>query len=137
MSNQVRLIALLAVALLFSACATPYEAKVTSGLFGSREGFREVQLQGSPDRPDEEVWQVEFRGDNDTNLETAQAYGLYRSATLAIERGYDGFEIVSSLYQLSAISNPLYHKAQWVLLVPFPPPRTMFLSSDQVTKAAL
>jgi hypothetical protein len=67
-----RLLVLAAVAVALTACATPY---VQEGLVG---GFDAKDL-------------------GHTSRETAQTYWLYRSAELALERDFTGFEILSDV----------------------------------------
>lgn len=43
------------------------------------------------------VWQVSFFGNAYTSEETVQTYWLYRCAEVTLEKGYDGFRIVSSV----------------------------------------
>lgn len=81
---MLRGLALIAAAVLLAACATGYQP---SGLTG---GFNTLEL-----RPD--VWRVSFGGNGFTSKETAQTYWLYRSAELALEKNYDGFEILSDM----------------------------------------
>jgi hypothetical protein len=73
----------LVIAFGLAACSTPYQATFLSG------GYSEKQLEA-------DVWRVEFDGNGFTTQETVQTYWLYRSAQLALDKGYDGFEIVSS-----------------------------------------
>ena len=73
----------LLIALGIAACSTPYQATFLSG------GYSEKQLEA-------DVWRVEFDGNGFTTQETVQTYWLYRSAQLTLDKGYDGFEIVSS-----------------------------------------
>jgi hypothetical protein len=74
----------IAVAAVVAACATPYKE---NGIMG---GFNVLELQQG-------VWRVSFQGNGYTNKETVQTYWLYRSAQLALEQGYDGFEILSDM----------------------------------------
>jgi len=79
-----RLLVLTAVAVTLVACATPY---VQEGLTG---GF-DVKDLG------QDVYRVRFQGNGYTSKETVQAYWLYRSAELALEKGFTGFEILSDI----------------------------------------
>jgi hypothetical protein len=79
-----RILLLIASAVVLGSCATPY---APSGVLG---GFTTIEL-----RPD--VWRVGFRGNGYTTGETAQTYWLFRSAELALEKGYDGFEVLSDM----------------------------------------
>jgi hypothetical protein len=71
------------LALLLAGCATQYQP--ASSLTG---GYSDHQI--SPG-----VWQVSYVGGPSTNHESAQTYWLYRSASLALEQGYDGFEVLT------------------------------------------
>jgi hypothetical protein len=71
-----------------AGCATPYG---TEGLTG---GYSEKQLE-----PD--TWRITFSGNGFTTRETAQTFWLYRSAELAIQNGYDGFQILSDMQFVS------------------------------------
>lgn len=76
--------------LFLSACASSYadgNGRWTGGFFTEKVG--------------QDRWIVEYSANGYTTYETAQTYWLYRCAELALEQGYDGFEIVGSL-QLSA-----------------------------------
>jgi hypothetical protein len=66
------------------SCATPYQE---SGLTG---GSHTTEL-----RPD--VFRISFGGNGFTTKESVQVYWLKRSADLAIERGFTGFEILSEM----------------------------------------
>jgi hypothetical protein len=79
-----RLLVLAAVAVTLAACATPY---VQEGLTG---GF-DVKDLG------QDVYRVRFGGNGYTSRETVQTYWLYRSAELALEKGFTGFEILSDI----------------------------------------
>jgi hypothetical protein len=79
-------------ALAVSGCmSTPYQP---SGMTG---GFRELQIKDN-------IWRVGFGGNGFTTRETVQTYWLYRSADLAIEKGYDGFEILSQIQLVIPLS---------------------------------
>src|SRR5690554_3761321 len=75
--------------LLLAACATPYQA---SGLTG---GYSEKEIEPG-------IWRVTFSGNGHANYETVQTYWLYRSAEVAMEKGYDGFEILSQIRLVQA-----------------------------------
>jgi hypothetical protein len=85
---MVRWIKLVAVAfsLALAGCsATGYEAK-SGGVFG----YAETELEPG-------IWRVNFTGNASTTHETVQTYWLYRSANLAADNGFDGFEILSNI----------------------------------------
>lgn len=74
----------LAAAACLAACATKY----------AEEGF----IGGSDVKElGQDVYRVKFSGNGYTSRETVQTYWLYRSATLALEKGYTGFEILSDI----------------------------------------
>lgn len=71
-------------ALLLSGCATIYQK---DGLTG---GYSELQLGA-------DIWRVTYGGNGFTTYETVQTYWLNHCAELALEKGYEGFEILSDL----------------------------------------
>ena len=79
-----RVLLVAAVAVSLASCATPYAQQGFTG------GFDVQEL-----RPD--VFRVSFQGNGYTTRETVQVYWLYRCAQLAIERGFNGFEILSDM----------------------------------------
>lgn len=71
-----------------SGCATPMQK---SGFWnGVGGGYSEKQIQ-------DDLWRVGYTGNGFTTYETVQTYWLYRCASLAGERGYAGFEILSDV----------------------------------------
>jgi hypothetical protein len=72
-------------ALVLAACAVPYR-EGGGVIFGL--GYTQKQLSG-------DIWRVSFKGNGLTSRETVQTYWLYRSAELTVQKGYDGFEIVT------------------------------------------
>ena len=72
--------------LVASGCATSYGPSSKS-LAG---GYSVKYLEG-------EVYRVAFYGNGYTTKETVQTYWLYRCAELAIEKEFDGFEILSHI----------------------------------------
>ena len=79
-----RVLLVAAVAVSLASCATPYAQQGFTG------GFDVQEL-----RPD--VFRVSFQGNGYTTRETVQVYWLYRCAQLAIEKGFNGFEILSDM----------------------------------------
>ena len=79
-----RVLLVAAVAVGLASCATPYAQQGFTG------GFDVQEL-----RPD--VFRVSFQGNGYTTRETVQVYWLYRCAQLAIEKGFNGFEILSDM----------------------------------------
>ena len=84
--------ACLLLLVLLSGCgSTPYQPSGATG------GFREMQINT-------DVWRVTFSGNGYTTRESVQTYWLYRSAELALEKGYDGFEILSNIQLVMPVS---------------------------------
>ena len=79
-----KLAALLLLLLTVSGCATAYQSTSFTG------GHSEKQLEKN-------IWRVAFHGNGYTNKETVQTYWLYRCAQMTIEKGFDGFEIISRI----------------------------------------
>lgn len=86
---------LAALAVLSGCTSTPYQP---TGMTG---GYRELQIR-------EDVWRVTFGGNGFTTRESVQTYWLYRCAELAIEKGYDGFEILSNIQLVMPVSPELF-----------------------------
>jgi hypothetical protein len=91
-------------AMVVAACTTPYQS---SGLTG---GFTEKELEPG-------VWRVTFGGNGFTTAETVQTYWLYRTAQLTMEKGFDGFEILSNL-QLVRADPPIQIAAGAPIFIP-------------------
>ena len=102
--------ALIGLALLASigACVTatpyqPYRAEVAGGIHG---GFSEQRV--APDR-----YRVRFHGNELTSRDRVEGYLLYRAAELAIQNGYDWFQIIDRHtehdVQTYVRPDPLYH----------------------------
>jgi hypothetical protein len=71
--------------MLLGGCATDYQK---SGLTG---GYTDLQLNG-------DIWRVRYGGNGFTSYETVQTYWLNHCAEMALEKGYDGFEILSDVH---------------------------------------
>lgn len=65
-------------------CATPYAPEGPTG------GYSETELEPG-------IWRVQFLGNIRVNRETVQTYWLYRAAELTLQKGFDGFEIISPI----------------------------------------
>jgi hypothetical protein len=103
-------IALLAV----TGCAevaTPYQTDSIMRI-GTPGGYSEREIAPG-------VWRITFGATGSTNRETLQTYWLYRAASLATERGYDGFEVASGL-KLSDASRPIQIAAGTPIFIPIP-----------------
>lgn len=98
-----RLLPVLAAVLLLPAlqgCATNYQEESITG------GWMESEV-----RPG--VWAVGYAGNGFTSYETIQAYWLYHVAELTLQKGYDGFEIVSDMELSSADAITGFRKVQY------------------------
>lgn len=76
--------AVLAAAILLCGCATNY------GSVGLTGGFTEKELEPN-------VWRIGYYGNGFTTPETVQTYWLYRCAEFTLEKGFNGFEIISNI----------------------------------------
>jgi hypothetical protein len=70
-----------------AGCATGYHKLTPLSLTG---GFKEKDLGRN-------VWRVTFSANGYTTRETAQTFWLYRCSELALEKGFQGFEILSDI----------------------------------------
>lgn len=68
-----------------AACATPYKAAKKP----TANGYFSVQLQ-------EGLFNVSFKGNEETSMKVAKDYALLRSAEVCLENGYKSFSIVDS-----------------------------------------
>jgi hypothetical protein len=78
-----RIIYLLCISLILSACATAYQREGATG------GYTETQL-------DTNVFQVTFRGNGYTARQRAADFALLRSAEITLENGYNYFVIIDA-----------------------------------------
>lgn len=89
---MLRLLTVLSIAVL-SGCATAYQSSGATG------GFVEKHLE-------DDVYKMYFGGNGYTTRDTVQTYWLYRCADFALQKGYDGFKILSPI-QLSMVLDKL------------------------------
>ncbi len=84
-SKRLRVLALSASAVILAACATatPYQAASAPGAF---DGFSQTMIENDRAR-------VSFGGNSLTDRETVENYLLYRSAEIAVERGFEYFTL--------------------------------------------
>ncbi len=73
---------IIALALLLTACATPYDTEKSFWTFG--KGFETVQI--APDS-----WQISFVGNTNTDRALARKYVMLKSAELCQQAGYPYF----------------------------------------------
>lgn len=95
------LIALFMVTLLIASCGTTYKQ------MGFKGGYEDIQLQ-------EDVYQVNFRGNAYVSAERIRNYALYRAAELTLEKGYDHFSILGGSNQIktSTHTSPTYTRSR-------------------------
>lgn len=87
--SPLKIVLCLVCALMASACASAYAPSSLTG------GFEQQRLSDT-------TWRVTYNGNGYTTEETVQTYWLYRSAEIAIQEGYDGFQIISDV-ELTAL----------------------------------
>lgn len=105
---KIKSLFILLVVTFLAGCATPYQD--SSGAFTG--GWDVKHLEG-------DIYRVSFYGNGYTSSETVQTYWLYKCSELAIEKGFDGFEILSHISLTKNIpveqlfsQEPLFKKAQ-------------------------
>jgi hypothetical protein len=84
---SMRRIALICACLVIGGCSTPYQELT---FFSGSGGWTVANVEG-------DVYRVTFSANGYTSAETAQTYWLYRCSDLALEKGFGGFEILSSI----------------------------------------
>ena len=72
---------------LLAGCATPYQSRI-AGAFGVPGGYSETEV-------DHDIWRVTYTANVKATRETVQTYWLYRCAELSLQKGYDGFAIMT------------------------------------------
>jgi len=89
MPRFLRAIALALLLPALQACASSYQQMGFTG------GFEEREIRTG-------VWGLGYAGNGFTSYETVQAYWLYRASEFTLQKGYDGFEVLSDM-RLSAL----------------------------------
>lgn len=112
---------LVAAAAILASCSTPYQQQSFTG------GSDVKEL-----RPD--VFRVSFQGNGYTTRESVQVYWLYRSAQLAVEKGFAGFEVLSDI-QFVMRRPPVDDRSSTRLSSAVPSLRTLVPVSPQETAA--
>lgn len=82
-----RMIGLLGILIGLSGCATPYQRQTA---FTATGGYTDQDLG-------KDVMRVEFDANGYTSRETAQAFWLWRCQEITLDKGFDGFEILSDM----------------------------------------
>jgi hypothetical protein len=118
-----RILALL-LAYLLAGCATSYQS---SGLTG---GYRDFQVEG-------DVYRVVFSGNGDTTRETTQTYWLYRAAELTLEKGFDGFEILSPIALGLGPSESPFIRTQMIFIPIYSPPKPVLEADIRLLKGPI
>ena len=121
---KMALLGVLLAAALAGCQATRYQPVADAG------GFAELELTDG-------IWRIRFMGNAYTTQETARTYWLYRSAELAISKGYEGFEVLPQIGPARSQGSALIVEGEIRMLkapFEFVPPRTFNAKS---LKAAL
>ena len=84
LSLLARAVPAVVLALGLTGCATAYQAAGRTG------GYTEHETS-------QDVWVIQFNGNGFTTRETAQTYWLYHCAEVAIAKGYQGFQVITSI----------------------------------------
>lgn len=124
-----------AASALLAGCATPYQPLGPMSLSG---GYRDLSLGN-------DVYRISFGANGFTTHETAQTLWLWRCAELTLERGFDGFQIMSDMHLSDAIpalrgpDDVAFSPASYVVIpVPVDDSNKPFLSGDiRLLKAPL
>lgn len=112
-----------------SGCTTGYQRLGPMTMTG---GFKEVDLGKN-------VYRVYFGANGYTSRETCQTFWLYRCAELALEKGFDGFEIISDVRLSKAVSveeafgmpERLFEPAQYIpIIIPMDDSNKPFMEAD-------
>lgn len=111
----------LGLACLLAGCATGYQS---SGLTG---GFRDFQVEG-------DVYRLVFSGNGNTTRETTQTYWLYRAAELTLEKGFDGFEILSPIALGLGQAESPFIRAQMIFIPMYSPPHPVLEADIRLVK---
>jgi len=119
MKKTLPLVIALSAALL-GGCATEYQS---SGLSG---GYTEKNIEG-------DIYRVVFGGNGYATRETVQTYWLYRCASLAQEKGFDGFEILSNINLTLQITPERFMESE----SPFKKAQMVFIPMDTGPKPAI
>lgn len=89
MGARARFAVALAAAFVLVGCATGYQERNFTG------GYEEHEVTAG-------VWRILYSGNGYVSYETVQTYWLYRASEITLQKGYDGFEILSSSRLASA-----------------------------------
>ena len=95
-----RAIALALLLPVLQGCASSYQQMGFTG------GFEEREIRAG-------VWGIAYAGNGFTSYETVQAYWLYRAAEFTLQKGYDGFEIISVMNLSSADTGRRLREVQY------------------------
>ena len=99
-----------------AGCATTYQS------MGGTGGYRDSHIA-------EDVYRVLYSGNGFATRETVQTYWLYRAAELTLEKGFDGFEIVSPVALGGLRDTSPFVKAQMIFIPMYSAPKP-FLEAD-------
>ena len=83
---KLRSMAILGMIVALTGCATAYQN--SSGSITGGHGVKHLE---------DDIYRVAFYGNGYTSSETVQTYWLYKCTEVAIEKGYEAFEILSHI----------------------------------------
>lgn len=106
-----------------AGCATSYQS---SGITG---GFRDQHIA-------EDVYRVTYGGNGFATRETVQTYWLYRASELTLEKGFDGFEVLSPV-ALGQVEASPYIKAQMIFIPMYSAPKPTLIADIRLLKGPL
>jgi hypothetical protein len=106
-----------AAAVLLGGCATEYQSSSLSG------GFKDQHVA-------EDVYRVSFGANGYATRETAQTYWLYRASELTLEKGFQGFEVLSPLALGAGQAESPYVKATFIYIPMMDDSHKPYLEAD-------
>ncbi|MFC7288573.1 hypothetical protein ACFQPC_11045 [Herminiimonas glaciei] len=112
------------VSVLLAGCATSYQSSSLSG------GYRDKHVA-------EDVYRVSFSANGYATRETAQTYWLYRATELTLEKGFDGFEILSPIALGRVEESSPFIKAQMIFIPMETAPKPYFEADIRLLKAPI
>ena len=116
-------IAILALTLALAGCATPYQS---FELFG-RGGYADKQLS-------DDTYEVTYYANGMTNMATLGSLLKYRTAEIAIAKGFDNFQVLRGGARVPMSAYGGFKIAQHVVKMyngqPLPPPADTYIAKD-------
>jgi hypothetical protein len=105
MKRFILFVNLIAIAIIFSGCATPYQSESLTG------GYKSMKVQ-------DDVFKVSFRGNASTRSEQTENFVLLRCAEVTLENGYNYFVIIDSntAIRTSTLTTPVTANTSGMLM---------------------